>query len=60
MGSVDWFLRETQLAFEKWRNRLTRSDFFIPQNAGDARTGGSGLVQVREVNHGYTGRRSIS
>ena len=31
MGSVDWFLRETQLAFEKWRNRLTRSDFFIPQ-----------------------------
>jgi hypothetical protein len=30
-ASVDWFLRETQLAFEKWRNRLTRSDFFIPQ-----------------------------
>jgi hypothetical protein len=30
-ASVDWFLRETGLAFEKWRNRLTRSDFFIPQ-----------------------------
>ena len=30
-ASVDWFLRETGLAFENWQRRLTRSDFFIPQ-----------------------------
>jgi hypothetical protein len=31
MPSVDWFQRETGLAFENWQRRLTRSDFFIPQ-----------------------------
>jgi hypothetical protein len=30
-ASVEWFLDVTDLAFENWHRRLTRSDFFIPQ-----------------------------
>jgi hypothetical protein len=29
--SVEWFLDATELAFENWQRRLTRSDYFIPQ-----------------------------